>query len=125
MTKEILNGEMMNEEQLDKVSGGRNVEFADDSRFLNVLLRGRPGQCDRYGEWKAMSHGDEIVNAWKSVGIDIVYHKIIHSGPDGLVTFKETISDYSLNGKTITRAAAFAHAEEVVGKHLQKSDWKW
>ena len=124
MKKVIFNSEMMNDEQLDLVSGGRNVEFADDSRFLNVLLRGRPGHCDRYGEWKAMSHGDEIVNAWKSVGIDIVYHNIIHSGPDGL-TSKETISDYSLNGKKITRAAAFAHAESVVGKHLQKSDWKW
>ena len=83
------------------------VSYSNDSRFLNVLLRGREGQCDRYGSWTAGSHTGEIENAWASVGITISH------------------SCYFLDGKKITREMARQHAQDIVGKTLQKSDWDW
>ena len=66
-------------EQLENVAGGVLSETADDSRFLNVLLRGRPFQCDRYGEtsidYDQFDKGEEIALAWDSVGIKMQYKK--------------------------------------------------
>ena len=106
-------------EEMELVAGGEVSETSYDSKFLNVLLRGRPGQCDRYGTWKAGSkeHEAEIARAWASVGIKVVIND--HS------LYKEISNEYYLNGKQIPRAAAWAHAEQVVGKHLQKKDWDW
>ena len=70
----------MSKEQLENVSGGDYVELADDSEFLNRLLRGRPGQCKRYthsdfddeGFFRSMRNRpiiDEIAKAWAAVGI--------------------------------------------------------
>ena len=110
-------------EEMEQVAGGRGWETADDSRFLNVLLRGRPGQCDRYGNRTYASHTDEIARAWASVGIRAEFRE----GSGGRFTFTSPEGDnrYYLDGKQISRDAAWAHAEQVVGKHLQKSDWKW
>ena len=75
----------MSKEQLENVSGGDYVELADDSEFLNRLLRGRPGQCKRYTHsdfddvhsfgfvGMPRSHNEaimaEIAAAWATVGI--------------------------------------------------------
>ncbi len=70
----------MSKEQLENVSGGDYVELADDSEFLNRLLRGRPGQCKRYTHSDFDDEGffrnlrnrpiiDEIAAAWAAVGI--------------------------------------------------------
>ena len=70
----------MSKEQLENVSGGDYAELADDSEFLNRLLRGRPGQCKRYthsdfadeGFFRSMRNRpiiDEIAAAWAAVGI--------------------------------------------------------
>ena len=53
---------------LEQVVGGDDI--ADDSRFLNVLLQGREGQCERYGSWRSGRHFDEVARAWRSVGVD-------------------------------------------------------
>ena len=104
-------------EQLEEVVGGSFYEMADDSRFLNVLLRGRPGQCDRYGVDKCrvvytrFDVNKEITDAWASVGVTAYL--------DGLG------NKYYINGKKVTRDQAWAHAQKVVGKTLQKSDWYW
>ena len=38
-------------DELEQVSGGCDYETSDDSRFLNVLLRGTDyHRCDRYGK---------------------------------------------------------------------------
>ena len=37
MAKEILNGELMNEEELDEVVGGSHGELSCDTKFLYVL----------------------------------------------------------------------------------------
>ena len=70
----------MSKEQLENVSGGDYAELADDSEFLNRLLRGRPGQCKRYTHSDFADEGffrsirnrpiiDEIAAAWAAVGI--------------------------------------------------------
>ena len=38
----------LTDDELEQVVGG-DKDLANDSRFLNVLLRGREGQCGRYG----------------------------------------------------------------------------
>ena len=106
--------EKLTDEELDWVAGGNLYELADDGRFLNVLLRGRPGQCDRYGEWRAQFHMDDIAKAWASVGIAAKLDNRlgIHN-------------KYYLDGKQISRDEAMEHAEQVVGKHLDGADWYW
>jgi len=110
----------LSEKDLNSVSGGGHIidlafedtdsseyNWSDDSRYLNVLLRGRGGQCDRYGSFKAFFHSGEIESAWNSVGISL---KGGH---------------YFLGGKQISRSGAMAHAASVVGKTLKQSDWDW
>ena len=111
--------EIMSDEELDKVSGGTSGELADDSRFLNVLLQGtnKYHQCDRYGEWRMLwSPGarDDLTKSWNSLGIEITYSTSC--------LIKNT---YRLNGKEISQADAWAHAESLVGKHLTKEQWNW
>ena len=104
-------------EEMEQVAGGTIHESSDDSKFLNVLLHGRPGRCDRYGTWRAGCNYTEIANAWASVGIKAVLND--HS------LYKVISNEYYLNGKQISREEAWAHAEQVVGKHLEKKDWNW
>jgi hypothetical protein len=108
-------------EQLEDVAGGTTYQISADSRFLNVLLRGRPDQCDRYGEYKvsdaAYGHKDrrkEIEKAWKSVGVEAW----LFSGD----SVKNT---YIINGQPVTWQQAWIHAQKVVGKTLKRSDWDW
>ena len=109
--------EIMSDEELDKVSGGTNRELADDSRFLNVLLQGtnKYHQCDRYGAGRIFFSEDarkDVKDAWKSLGIRLYYSA-------------ESGNEYHLNGKKISQAEAWAHAESLVGKHLTKEQWNW
>ena len=108
-------------EQLENVAGGTTDQMSDDSCFLNVLLRGLPNQCDRYGTYKlsdaAYGHDDrrqEIEKAWKAVGVEAW---LFNGGS------RENV--YLINGRAVTQAEAYAHAQKVVGKTLQKSDWYW
>lgn len=105
--------EIISDEELDGVSGGTPFETADDSRFLNVLLRGRPEQPERVGAWRAgyRSKQKEVKMAFASVGIDFEA-----SSDDNI---------YRIDGLRVSQQAAWAHAEKVVGKHLEKSDWDW
>ena len=104
--------ELLSDEVLDGVAGGYDFETADDSRFLNVLLAGRAGQCDRWGEWKAASHTAEISQAWASVGVEFK-----HNGHKD--------NKYFINGNEVTREDAWAHAQQVVGRTLERTDWDW
>ena len=108
--------EKLTDEELDKVAGGTLRESADDSRFLNVLLHGtnKYHQCDRYGEWRMLSSAGarkDLKKSWNSLGIEVEHY-----------FGKNT---YKLNGKEISRAEAWAHAEKLVGKHLTKEQWNW
>jgi hypothetical protein len=109
--------EIMSDEELDKVAGGTPGELADDSRFLNVLLQGtnKYHQCDRYCGGRIFfdsSAFSDIVNSWKSLGIEIKYSAFVSN-------------DYMLYGKKISREEAWAHAEKLVGKHLTEAQWNW
>ena len=109
--------EIMSDDELDKVAGGTSGESADDSRFLNVLLQGtnKYHQCDRYGEWRifwSIGARDDLTKAWNSLGIEV----------EDRLCGKNI---YKLNGKEISQADAWAHAESVVGKHLTKEQWNW
>ena len=109
--------EIMSDDELDKVAGGTPDELADDSRFLNVLLHGtnKYHQCDRYGEFKMFteeSARDDLIKSWNSLGIEIEQSRFVGN-------------TYKLNGKEISRAEAWAHAESLVGKHLTEAQWNW
>ena len=105
---------------LNQVSGGSAGETSDDSKFLNVLLHGRPHQCDRYGTFRIRSqaHDDEIKEAWKSVGVDVT----IHSG-NLFAAGRPNV--YKINGRVVRQYDAMEHAMNVVGKKLKQSDWDW
>ena len=115
--RKLFADKTLDAEQMDGVAGGTYGENADDSRFLNVLLRGRPGQPDRYGETRCYGSSEiekEITTAWASVGVTANIYK----APAGK-------NHYYINGKEVTRDQAWAHAQQVVGKTLKKSDWYW
>ncbi|MBE6106870.1 hypothetical protein [Anaerovibrio lipolyticus] len=107
----LKNENKLTDAELEQVAGGDAL--ADDSRYLNVLLRGREGQCGRYGYWKALDHYREIVNAWASVGVEFE--------GDG----EDFCYRYFINGKQVSQGDAWLHAEQVVGKHLKRADWDW
>ena len=112
----VMTNEMMNKEELEQVAGSGCDQTAMDSRFLNVLLRGREGQCNRYGSFKVFfGFGilEEIEKAWKSVGIDA---KLDYSGYP---------NEYYLNVKQITCDQAYDHAQQVVGKTLRRYDYNY
>ena len=107
-------------EQLEEVAGGivytgSAEKLADDSRFLNVLLRGHPDQPNRYGETRAGSiyEGDaisrEVSKAWAACGID----------------WQPGMDSYYDNRVGISREKAMQLAMKRMGKQLKKSDWYW
>ena len=106
----LTNESKLTDAELEQVAGGDAL--ADDSRFLNVLLRGREGHCGRYSDWTVMKHCREVLNAWASVGIECYQ--------DANDWFH-----YRINGKEVSHYDAWLHAEQVVGKHLKHSDWDW
>ncbi len=122
--KKLFADKTLDAEQMEDVAGGTYYETADDSRFLNVLLRGHPAQCDRYGE-RRLRLGNtayennaydekvaEIEAAWKAVGVDCVLNA-------------KHGNSYRVNGRLCTQENAMAHAMKVMGKELKRSDWYW
>ena len=108
--------ETMSDEELSMVAGGTKYETADDSRFLNSLN----GSCDRYGAFKCIMLGGEIddnhkdiINAWKTVGIEL--RLLGDSHPN----------EYYLDGNKITQEEARQHAMKVTGHYITEKDWKW
>jgi hypothetical protein len=115
--EKIFEDEMMSEEELENVAGGTLGETANDSRFLNVLLHGttKYHQCDRYGStavWFSAGPKKDVKKSWKSLGIDFE--------PDNLFG-----NYYFKDGKEISQAEAWTHAERLVGKHLTEAQWNW
>ena len=107
----LENKDKLTDADLEQVIGG-DKDLADDSRYLNVLLRGREGQCGRYGSWRSNNHYGEVVRAWASVGV------VLSVDDDDCLA-------YCIDGKEISRHEAWLHAEQVVGKHLKRADWDW
>ena len=110
-----MTNEILKEEQLDNIAGGKAWQMADDSRFLNSLN----GSTDRYGSTKldlcllfSSSKANEIKNAWSAVGIKAKLYRAIDN-------------EYSLNGQGITQEQARQHAMQVAGKQMTEADWKW
>ena len=104
----------LSDNSLDFVSGGDYNESAWDSRFLNVLLAGKPGQCDRYASSRICceKHAHQIQRAWAAAGVTAF---INHDAPNY----------YLGGGKWLTQDEAMEFAMNFVGKHLEKSDWDY
>ncbi|MBR5914163.1 MAG: hypothetical protein IKZ58_07375 [Selenomonadaceae bacterium] len=120
MEEKIKNNEVMSDEELDKISGGNEIECEDDCSFLNALLYGRPERPRRYDRydlyWK--NHNTEIENAWKAAGVDAV----VYSG----VYFNDGKNIYKVDGKVVTQEQARQHAMNVIGKHFDhRYEWDW
>ena len=68
MKKEILNGELMSEEQLNAVVGGTRGELSCDTKLLHALglmpNSHEPGFCEKYADDVA----EEISNAVRKTG---------------------------------------------------------
>ena len=118
----LKNDNKLTDDELEQVVGGSNL--AQDSRFLNVLLEGREGHCGRYGYWTIDDHKNEVIRAWKSVGVDYAT-KPHMMGTAGGTSEVYTSTHYYINGKEVSQYDAWLHAEQVVGKHLKRSDWDW
>ncbi len=119
MKSEFLN-KKINMADMANVSGGDALETADDSRFLNVVLQGRSGRCDRYGEpsMRLGNHDQEVARAWAAVGVKAEIHtgNFFTSGDD---------NRYYINGTELTRKVVMQHAMMITGRNLKKSDWFW
>ena len=112
-------------DEMEAIVGGALAHcdsLADDSRFLNVLLRGHPGQCDRYGETYAGGHVGEIKNAWKVVGVEMEVNYYLNRA-DGVPLGGSYT--YKINGEYVDPEDAYRHAMKVTGKNLKPSDWYW
>ncbi len=119
LIKELQAENILDTEDLDEVSAGTCYEMADDSRFLNVLMRGLSNQPDRYGAtkiWFCDDIRDELEKAWKSLGIIYVNHNSIEGANSYFL---------ELTHEKISRAEAWDYVQARVGKYLKESDWKW
>ena len=116
--RKLFADKQVSTEQLEAVAGGCTGQIAEDSRFLNVLLRGHPDQCDRYGETRASyeteSIGAEVTKAWAAVGITYQINS------RGLNTYYEAET-----GKPLSWLAAQRFAMQRMGKQLYYQDWYW
>ncbi len=109
-------------DEMEAIAGGTTKQCADDSRFLNVLLRGHPAQPERVGEYRIDNYTDSdyhaIMNSirkgWNACGIVL---KRLGNG--------ETINEYYHDGTLVTQAQAREIAMKNMGIQLQESDWKW
>ena len=117
--RKLFANKALDVEEMENVAGGSYDQTADDSRFLNVLLRGHPAQCDRYGEKKIKldyANNDrrfaEIEAAWKVCGVEAKVKK-------------SYANHYYIDGFEVTQSQAMNHAMKVMGKKLKKSDWYW
>ena len=116
--RKLFADKQVSTEQLEAVAGGTAHQVADDSRFLNVLLRGHPDQPNRYGETRAGSiyEGDaisrEVSKAWAAVGI---------------TCDADTCGNtwYYNDRIGISQEQARQLAMQRMGKQLKKSDWYW
>ena len=116
--RKLFADKQVSTEQLEAVAGGCTGQIAEDSRFLNVLLRGHPDQCDRYGETRASyeteSIGAEVTKAWAAVGITYQINS------RGLNTYLDAET-----GHVLSLVEAKRLAEQRVGKKLYYQDWYW
>ncbi len=117
--RKLFADKAMDVEQLENVAGGGPHQTADDSRFLNVLLRGHPDQPNRYGETRSGSvyEGDgicrEVEKAWAAVGITCK-------------TYSCANNSYFIDGRIgISQEEARQFAMQRMGKQLKHSDWYW
>ncbi len=114
--KAMKTDHMLDEKDLAQVTGGTVQEMVDDAKFLNVLLKGRPEQPGRYGAYTCENDKKAeaaLQEAWFSVGIRADMYRMSNTYA------------YEASGYRITRAQAWAHAEKVIGRHLERKDWDW
>ncbi len=98
-------------EEMGKVTGGTLTDSSADSKFLGALT----GKCDRYGTgmiyWSTQA-ANEVKNAWAELGVTVEMKK---NDPNR----------YFVGGKEISRDEAMEHAQNVVGKHIDRKTWDW
>ena len=119
--RKLFADKQVSAEQLEAVAGGSTKQTADDSRFLNVLLRGHPNQPNRYGETRAgsMYEADtvraEVRKGWKACGI-----RFGRRGSD-----EENYYEDMNTKQSMTQESAMRLAMQRMGKQLAWSDWYW
>lgn len=106
---------MLTENELEQAAGGSFAETIDDSKFLNKLMEGMPGQPPRQNSSYELDRdgGAAVQTAWEKLGITFRYG--IYAKPN----------EYYLDGKKLSRAEAMNYAQQRVGKQLTDSEWKY
>ena len=114
MTNEILNGEMLNEEQLNEVVGSTRGELSCDTKFLHAL-----GFMDHYYEsYYVENHvyevADEVRVAFNNA-LDgaFGYRMHIDASVSGNNTYKLLHFPFSMN---VTRCELYQKVCEAVGQ---------
>ncbi len=110
--KSLKQNNALEETDLERVTGGTRMEMADDSHFLKTLLKGLPEMPNRLPASTGNLKSD-VESAWRTFGIDADVNPSIFS-----------MNTYMLDGKSITREEAMAHAAKVAGKDFPPY-WKW
>ncbi len=108
-------------EEMEEIAGGTTNQCADDSRFLNVLLRGTKWQPERFGEYRFEYCGkgnrwpmiEDLKRAWSKCGIEAYLGSGQHS------------NQYYSHGELVTQEEAREIAMQNRGIQLKESDWKW
>ena len=116
---------MLTAEEMENIAGGTSRQCSQDSQFLNVLLRGHPAQCDRYGEYKFSAdiannsdRFDELRKAWGACGINLIHVGAGASNSVNRYVITET-------GREVGQVEAMQYAMNKMGRQLKESDWKW
>ena len=116
--------EVMSDEELDGVVGGRHIETSMDSSFLNALT----GSCGVYSPREVLNgyHDAEIAAAWREVGVIAGLDSgsfYITSGFDNTTDMTKGKANLYMiieqNGaiRPVTRTEAMAHAVKYVNSH--------
>ncbi len=106
-------------EELDQVAGGSREESNQDAKFLNELMyiAGKPqrissreyGHPYASGGWFWGADMGQLADVWASVGVKI---------EDNRSVCGHNNNKYYIDGKEVSREAAYIHAQKKLGAFL-------
>ena len=102
MTEKILKDEVLNDDELEQVSGGGERQDRGDSDFLNQLGYKHERKYYNWGDAEYL-HTELIEQAWAAAGVKAILDESIYS------------NEYYIGGKQVSRKDAFIHVMKKRG----------
>ena len=95
--------EVLSEDELEQVAGGEYAQTAQDSKFLSIY-----GLCPGFDPMdieltSGTAKEEQVKAAWAKVGVTLDYHGGAYD------------NRYFMNGKEISREAAYQHVIDTLG----------